>query len=186
MITSHSSNSDRTINSAQSFLLGLVPELPIAFEVDSEETGEQVVRPHPSKATMADVQAVTIHIANLSCEYDPLLHGFKGNVLYDNLRAAAFDGAQEFERLAREPDVVALVDKLWQMSGFKKLSPEKPLVDRLKHMQSVQQQIMIERAHRMPLLANTEGLCLNLAEEQLVKQIADFCCHLRYQVLQPQ
>ena len=70
------------------------------------------------------------------------------------------------------------------MSEFAKLSPEKgSLESRLQHMQSVQQQLMIERAHRMPLLANGHGLRLDQREELLIKQLADYCCHLRYQGL---
>ena len=45
-------------------------------------------------------------------EYTPLLHGFKGSTLYDNLRADAFDASKEFSKRAAEAEVQALVDKL--------------------------------------------------------------------------
>jgi hypothetical protein len=71
------------------------------------------------------------------------------------------------------------------MSEFSKLSPDKgvSLEKRLQHMQSVQQQIMIDRAHGLPLLANAHGLHLDQAQESLVRRLADYCCHLRYQGL---
>ncbi len=43
----------------------------------------------------------------------------------------------------------ALLLKLWRMTGFKKIEPSLPLVERLKQLQTIMQQISIERAHSM-------------------------------------
>ena len=67
-----------------------------------------------------------------------------------------------------------MANKLWQMTGFGKISPDIKLAKALTHFQSIAQQIAIERAHRMaPLLANKANLVLDSADEALVRQAAD-------------
>lgn len=172
-ITSYTSNSERTLGSAHSFLLGLVPELPIGFRIDGSGGGEEE---HPPGA------AVALTIADMRAEYQPLLHGFKLNPRYARLRARAFAASPEWERLAARPAVKALLEKLHRMSGFGKLAPGKRSdAERLQHMQSLAQQVAIERALQMPILSNAHGLALGADEERVLREIADHCCRLRYE-----
>jgi len=169
----YTSNTDRTLMSAQGLLLGMLPSVAQSFkhdlEVDHEETSD------------FKGQTVNIHIANLDQEYTPLLHGFKQNARYEKLRAAAFDNCEWFEAQGRKLEWQTLLEKLWVMTGFKKMDPKISTADRIKHFQSLAQQIGIERAHNMQIFNSTKGLYLEPSDEAKVRESADRCCRLRYQ-----
>uniref|UniRef100_A0A7S0LNJ0 Acid phosphatase n=1 Tax=Coccolithus braarudii TaxID=221442 RepID=A0A7S0LNJ0_9EUKA len=170
-VQAFTSNTDRTISSAHSFLLGCLPEVAVAFTTEE------------CPPTEAERQAITLTIADTSTQYKPLLHGYKGSPAYDVLLKRAFATSTYFSEQATRPEVAALVDKLWRMSSFEKLDPGTPLPTALQYMQSVQQQLMIERAHRMPLLANEGRTVLEHHEEDVIRRLADYCMRLRYEGL---
>ena len=68
-VYTYSSNTDRTVMSAQGVLLGLLPKLPHSF-IHSLEV---------SPTAVGTAQHISIRIADLETEYTPLLHGYKQN-----------------------------------------------------------------------------------------------------------
>ncbi len=81
-------------------------------------------------------------------KYTPLLHGYKENAAYDQLKDAVFDNEQ-FRIWANDEKYQKLLQKLWRMTGYHKLEPSISYEQRLKQMQTIAQQMSIERAHQM-------------------------------------
>lgn len=70
------------------------------------------------------------------------------------LKERAVEQSPWFEERSREPAWLALLDKVWRITGFAKMNPCKPPAERISHFQSLAQQIGIERAHGMELFHN--------------------------------
>ena len=54
-----------------------------------------------------------------------------------------------------------------------------PVHERLTHLQSVAQQLAIERAHQMELLLNPTNEELELEDEELIMEVAEYICRTR-------
>ena len=87
-------------------------------------------------------------------KYTSLLHGYKENPAYDLLKDAAFNNDQ-FKIWADDEKYQNLLVKLWRMTGYHKLDPSIPCELRLKQMQTIAQQMAIERAHQMEVISRT-------------------------------
>lgn len=72
---------------------------------------------------------------------------------------------------ADDAEYRALVDKLWCMTGFSQLDPQHGYLERMKYLQSLSQQIGIERAHQMELLHNDFGDELEIADEERLAEV---------------
>lgn len=210
-ISAYTSNSDRTLKSAQAFLNGMFPEIPPRFEIEKEDILPVVKKEKKDKEGKVkdknkekdkeidkalDRQATMDH-RTIACQgvkgilitvcsegYTPLLHGFKCSDEYDKLRKEAFDYDKQYGEIsqwAKDQEYITLLEKLFSMTGFKKIAPSKgDIAERLSHMQSIAQSMGIERAHHMPLLWNDQGLVLTHADEEIIRMIAGHVCRLRY------
>lgn len=178
----YSSNSDRTLGSAQAFLNGMFPSLMQTFMVADtvREPKEWVTRASERRDTCMVHQGLDINIASLESTYQPILHGMKNSPRYDQLKDKVFEECTWFSEHIEQPEYQKVLAKLQEMTGFNKIS--KGGVKALTHFQSIAQQIGIERAHRMaPILANEAGIVLDATDEALVREAADTVCRLRYQ-----
>eukprot|EP00038_Savillea_parva_P028956 m.68019 g.68019 ORF g.68019 m.68019 type:complete len:1158 (+) comp8484_c0_seq1:350-3823(+) len=171
-IVAYTSNMDRTLMSAQSCLLGFFPGASIAFVVDEDGEGDAHEGKEPASQD-------SIRICMSMSDYTPLLHGFKQNPAYSKLKAAAIDAGQ-FHAWARSSTHTSVVDKLWEMTGFENISPKLSMARRLANLQSVAQQIGIEKAHQMEVLMNAGGMQLDLHDQEVIMDVAQYICRLRY------
>lgn len=57
------------------------------------------------------------------------------------------------------------------MTGFSQLDPQHGYLERMKYLQSLSQQIGIERAHQMELLHNDFGDELEIADEERLAEV---------------
>lgn len=187
-IVAYTSNSDRTLKSAQSFLRGMFPEMPPRFVVDADEKRKLSKEPNSDgvdSAIVEDEGLAGIPIIVDSENYTNVLHGFKCSDKYDSLKHEAFKVDKKNGKLgrwAKDPKFGALVAKLWDMTLFKKmnLTEKKDIAACLSNMQSIAQSIGIERAHSMPLLRNTSGLVLTPEDEEKISEVARHVCNTRY------
>ena len=89
-------------------------------------------------------------------DYSPLLHGFKANKAYSQMKEQVFDACQsstcsclawlgthacllpapQFPQWARSEEHRRVADKLWQATGFKKIAPKQGL-DKVLHLSTV-------------------------------------------------
>lgn len=169
-VLAFTSNMDRTIMSAQSCLLGFCPGASIAFIIDEDGVNE---------AQQQALSRDSIRICMSMSDYTPLLHGFKQNPAYSKLRKAAMDTGR-FSEWAKSPAHVSVVEKLWRMTAFEGINPTLPMAMRLRNLQSVAQQIGIEKAHKMNVLMNPDGLKLGPEDQNIVFDVAQYICRLRY------
>ena len=172
-IHAYTSNQDRTLMSAQSLLLGMFPGASVSFLVDEDVSGAKI-------ATIKRLSSSSLSICMSMSDYTPLLHGFKENPVFEKMKKQAIaDG--RFGDWAKDETYSGVIAKLWTMTGFQKINPSKnTMTESLSHMQSVAQQLDIERAHQMELLLNNTGLQLTLQDEEVVTEVAEYICRLRY------
>eukprot|EP00040_Diaphanoeca_grandis_P033602 m.206114 g.206114 ORF g.206114 m.206114 type:complete len:1264 (-) comp32940_c0_seq3:95-3886(-) len=171
-VHAYTSNQNRTLMSAQSLLLGMFAGASISIFVDGVENIND--RRKPQKMSSSSVS-----ICMSMDDFTPLLHGFKANPTYDALKTEAF-ARGKFVAWAEDDTYTSVVEKLWHMTGFENISPVHPMVSRLHHMQSVAQQLDIERAHQMELLLNSTNHNLVIHDEEIVFEVAEYLCRLRY------
>src|SRR3954463_6769399 len=69
------------------------------------------------------------------------------------------------------------------MTGFQAIRPDLSNAERVQAMQSLAQQIAIERAHHMRLFTNRNRIWLEPNDERLIRAVADYAVRLRYQGL---
>eukprot|EP00039_Didymoeca_costata_P011451 m.160806 g.160806 ORF g.160806 m.160806 type:complete len:1385 (-) comp15175_c2_seq1:1666-5820(-) len=112
-------------------------------------------------------------------ERTPLLHGYKNNPAYDRLRKETFKIGKLAE-WSHDPKYIRLLEKLWNITGYERLDPIHSAFDRLLQMQTVAQQINIERAHGMELLLNSGEEEVDVEDEVMVTEISEYICRLRY------
>lgn len=169
-VTAYASNQDRSLMSAQSLLQGLCHGASTAIVVDEDGIDHE---------EEAQISSSCVRIYMSMDNYTPLLHGFKQNPAYTALHHAALRESM-FSAWARRPEYVGVVDKLWRMTGLESIHPALPVEHRLRHVQSVAQQINIERAHQMELLLNSRGCGLTLHDEEIISEVSAYACRLRY------
>merc|ERR1712137_255269 len=150
-----SSNVQRTLQSAKSFLSGMFPDT-----------------------------AESIELSVSQMKYCTLLHGFRCSSEFKEMqeRSLSCDGLSgQLWSWRNDNFYPALADKLWNMTGFEKLNPRNgSMVDRLMQFQPIAQMIRIERAHNIPLLMNPKNIQLETEEVSGVMKVAGHLCRLRY------
>lgn len=57
--------------------------------------------------------------------------------------------------MEKDPEYLALLQKLWEMTRYPKIQPSLPIIKRLIGMKDVYQEVEIERALRMVLLLSS-------------------------------
>eukprot|EP00041_Stephanoeca_diplocostata_P030303 m.914820 g.914820 ORF g.914820 m.914820 type:complete len:1562 (-) comp23731_c0_seq1:248-4933(-) len=169
-VTAYASNQDRSLMSAQSLLQGLCHGASTAIIVDEDGINHE---------EEAQISSSCVRIYMSMDDYTPLLHGFKQNPAYTALHRAALRESM-FSAWAERPEYMGVVDKLWRMTGLETIHPSLPAEHRLRHVQSVAQQINIERAHQMELLLNSRGCGLTLHDEEIINEVSAYACRLRY------
>ncbi|KAA8493237.1 Prostatic acid phosphatase [Porphyridium purpureum] len=178
-VYAYTSNSDRTVGSAQSLLVGMFPQNALSFAI--EETAAESEK--LSETVEQQAEGIVLRIADMTQEYTPKLHGFKSNRAYAEMKKRALAESVFFKTKAEDPEYLKLLDKLWAMTEFKKISPDLSVVERLQHFQSAAQQIAIERAYKIHVFSNSENLFLDREDEERIREVSDYICRVRYQGL---
>jgi len=169
MLHVYTSNTDRTIFSVSSLLDGMFPYVSQSFVVEDE----------PERQSR-NYQGIRIHIATVSKKNTPVLHGYKNNPKFDHFKKKAFDNASLFKEVAKDPEYIALLDKLWQMTNHECISPEKDIVKRFSSFGTLYHQIAIERALKMQLFANIKNLYLTPRDEEMIEILARESRHVTF------
>jgi len=155
----------RCLLSAWSLLDGLFPEIPRYFFYD-EETREV-----PAKEREAMGIAITVEDA--SKQTDKVFHQleFSGEEA-QQFRKRECLKCEQLQTLAGDPSVMALADRLYQATGDKALAPKSNPVERIAKFKSIMTQIMISKAHGLPILPNKDAVHLSAAEQELVSRVS--------------
>lgn len=185
-VRAYTTNQDRTLMSAQSFLLGMFPGTSPKIALEASNQFASSERKPRSKFSdngyvPSTVSGSGISINISSEKHTPLMHGYKNNPAYDNLKEQVFAQGR-FETWAADPQYQAVMDKLWEMTGYKKLDPSAfKYSERVKQLQTIAQQMAIERSHQMEVLLNAGLVRLQPEDEEIIREVAEYTCRLRYQ-----
>lgn len=163
-IAVYTSNVQRTLQSAWSFLLGLVPDASIFFAFRSERIFSQGLK---------QAVGVPIYVEDATEGDDRLFHEWKIGDGYKKWLKQNTEQSEFFNTAKDAPEYVALLDKLYDITKEWKLRPEADPLSRLLAAKDVDTQVMIEEAHSRPLLPNIWGEELSPREVELLRKIGD-------------
>jgi len=163
-IAVYTSNVQRTLQSAWSFLLGLVPDASIFFAFRSERIFSQGLK---------QAVGVPIYVEDATEGDDRLFHEWKVGGAYKKWLRENSERSEFFQYAQDAPEYVALLDKLFDVTGEWKLRPSAEPLSRLLAAKDVDTQVMIEEAHNRPLLPNILGEELSSEEVRMLRKIGD-------------
>jgi len=163
-IAVYTSNVQRTLQSAWSFLLGLVPDASIFFAFRSERIFSQGLK---------QAVGVPIYVEDATEGDDRLFHEWKIGDSYKKWRQENVQRSKFFQNAKDDPEYVALLNKLYDVTGEWKLRPAADPLSRLLAAKDVDTQVMIEEAHNRPLLPNIWGEELSPEEVRMLRMIGD-------------
>eukprot|EP00931_Biecheleriopsis_adriatica_P118805 TRINITY_DN94121_c0_g1_i1.p1 TRINITY_DN94121_c0_g1~~TRINITY_DN94121_c0_g1_i1.p1 ORF type:complete len:793 (+),score=119.73 TRINITY_DN94121_c0_g1_i1:53-2431(+) len=163
-IAVYTSNIQRTLQSAWSFLTGFVPSASVFFAFRSERVFSDALR---------QAVGIPIYVEDAEGGDDKLFHewtmqkGYKEWLQQNQERS-------EFLQYARDaPEYTALLDKLWHTTHEEKLHPDKEPLKRLVGAKDVDTLVTIDEAHNRPLLPNESGMPLLPEEKSLLRKIGN-------------
>jgi len=164
VLAAYTSNVQRTLQSAWSFLLGLVPDASIFFAFRSERVFSDGLR---------QSVGVPIYVEDATEGDDKLFHewtitgGYKEWLKENQQRS-------EFLQLAKDdPEYVALLDKLLDTTRERKLQKHKSPLSRLVGAKDVDTLVTIDEAHKRPVLPNEAGEPLTPVEIEMLRRIGN-------------
>lgn len=160
----YTSNVQRTLQSAWSFLLGFVPRAAVFFAFRSERVFSDTAR---------RAAGVPIYIEDAVRSDDRLFHEWRLDENYETWRKSNIRQSKRLLHLASQSNYQELLDKLFECTREERLSPSQSMMDRLIAAKDVDTQVAIEEAHNRPVLVNEKGILLNKAEREMLQEIGN-------------
>lgn len=168
VVAVYTSNTQRTLQSAWSLLLGLIPSAPVFFAFRSERVFSDAVR---------QAVGVPIYIEDAAEAADKLFHEWELDDGYWDWRKENIRRSRLLQRASINPEYIALLDKLHRCTGDSELRPgrgrEVDLLSRLIAVKDVDTQVMIEEAHNRPVLPNRHGISISHSERRMLREVGD-------------
>lgn len=164
VVAAYTSNVQRTLQSAWSFLLGLVPEASIFFAFRSERVFSDGLR---------QSVGVPIYVEDATEGDDKLFHewtitgGYKKWLKENQKRSKFLDSAKD------DPEYVDLLDKLLETTHERKLQSHKSPLSRLVGAKDVDTLVTIDEAHQRPIIPNEAGEPLTPREIKMLRKIGN-------------
>ena len=164
----HSTNSVRTLQSAANFCMGLFPGLPIYYTVVSDRLGagkttEDLI--HEDRST----NGICLAIDTLS---DNLLRQAKSSESFSIWKKKRQEDPW-LKNKCKERGILELLDKLWKLSGYPKLNPEKNTPpQRLRKMCVIYTQLKIAERHNLQPFLNDDGIALTKEDVETIAEVA--------------
>lgn len=158
----YTSNVQRTLQSAWSFLIGFLGSLsPIFFAFRSDRLDFDNSKKH---------LGVPIFIEDAPEKDDILFHEWELNQdQYESWFKANQLRSPKFLRAAQDPNHHELLRKLHLATGLSSLDPQKPILHRLFATKDVDTVLQIEEAHGLPILLNQAGVDFSPAEIEMLR-----------------
>jgi len=160
----YTSNVQRTLQSAWSFLLGFVPRAAVFFAFRSERVFSDTAR---------RAAGVPIYIEDAVRSDDRLFHEWRLDENYETWRKGNIRQSKRLLHLVSQSNYQELLDKLFECTREEHLSPSHSMMDRLIAAKDLDTQVAIEEAHNRPVLVNENGILLNKAEREMLQEIGN-------------
>lgn len=172
----YTSNVQRTIFSAWSFLQGMFPTTPkhISYLADREELDMDAIESKLQKSGTDTGIAINVESSvKGDAKKDELFHQMEINPVAKKFRKVNPLNNPVIRAFISDPDCIALVDKLYQITQSKKLDPKLPMAQRIVNCKAIVTQINIALVHHMSPLPNPLNLDLSAAELKMLRDIGD-------------
>lgn len=172
----YTSNVQRTIFSAWSFLQGMFPTAPkhIAYLADREELDMDEIESRLQKSGTNTGIAINVESSvKGDAKKDELFHQMEIDPVAKQFRKSNPLNSPVIRALVSDPDCIALVDKLYQITLSKKLDPKLPMAERIVGCKAIVTQINIALVHHMAPLPNPLNLDLSASELKMLRDIGD-------------
>lgn len=172
----YTSNVQRTIFSAWSFLQGMFPTTPkhIAYLADREDLDmDEIESRLQSSGTDTGIAINVESSVKGDAKKDELFHQMEINTVAKQFRKANPLHMPVIQKFVSNPDCIALVEKLYQITQSKKLDPTRPMAERIVACKAIVTQINIALVHHMAPLPNPLNLDLSAAELKMLRDIGD-------------
>lgn len=172
----YTSNVQRTIFSAWSFLQGMFPTTPkhIAYLNDREDLDMDEIESRLQQSGTDTGIAINVESSvEGDAKKDELFHQMEINPIARTFRKQNPLKSPVVRDMVADPDCVALVDKLYQITQSKKLDPNLPMAERIVGCKAIVTQINIAQVHHMAPLPNPLNLDLSATELKILYDIGD-------------
>lgn len=164
VIAVYTSNIQRTLQSAWSFLTGFVPSASVFFAFRSERVFSDALR---------QAAGIPIYVEDAEGGDDKLFHEWTMQKGYKEWLQQNQENSEFLQHAKDAPEYTALLDKLWNTTHEEKLSPDKEPLQRLVGAKDVDTLVTIDEAHNRPLLPNESGAPLLPEEKSMLRNIGD-------------
>jgi len=166
VVRSYTSNKQRTLFSAWSFLNGMFPSTPRHFMYlgDRQHLDMAAVEAELEKTHNGMGIAIMVEPTE---DTDELFHQIKSPNCDEKAQKFKKKEMLKHPRLtemAQDAEFLALADKLYRMTEIPKLAPDQEAPKRLQKFKSVFTQIEVANTHGLPLLPNQHGDTLSEQE----------------------
>lgn len=151
----------RCLLSAWSLLDGLFPGTPRYFNYheDSRESSEKE----------REAMGIAINVEGSNKETDRLFHQIDfGSAEVQEFKKRECLKSEILQGMAGDPQILALADRLYAATGDKSFEPKSNPVERIAKFKIVMTQIMIAKAHGLPVLPNSCSVSFSIADEEAV------------------
>ena len=160
----YTSNLQRTLQSAWSFLLGFVPLAAVFFAFRSERVFSDTAR---------RAAGIPVYIEDAVRSDDRLFHEWRLDDDYEKWRCKNVRRSKFFLQAASQDKYHKLLNKLFDCSKDERLSPSRSMMDRLIAAKDLDTQVAIEEAHNRPVLVNEQGIVLDPSEREMLQEIGN-------------
>merc|ERR1712166_821411 len=179
----HTSNYQRTLFSATAFLSGMFPEVPTYYNYYQDRQDldmaamDKIIEDSAEKDSHGQKRGKTLGIpinVESNSSDDWLFHQIKAEFTpkssKDFSKGGSVRTSKLFQKMDKDPEYIALCEKLFKITGKKKLLVEG---DRIIKLKSVYTQIEIAKTHNLPLLPNGKNLTITNKEIEMIDKAAE-------------
>lgn len=170
IISARTSNTQRSIMSCISFIDGLLPFMPHHLAFDEDHSDESYEKAEKYLRDKGRTMGIQIHIeCGIDCESScSIFHKHKFGETHKKWRDYNTRKSPFIQSLSENPKYIALADKLYQMTKFEEISPEKDPLERIIAIKIFNTHLRIADCQHSEPLSNDKELHLNDDEKTMI------------------
>ena len=178
-VSAVSSNTERSIMSCVSFIDGFAPETPrfVSFEKDYEPESYHLSETYLQQR--GKTLGIKIHIecgveCLNSCESSTisLFHRHKSDEIHERWKEYNTRKSPELQAMAETPRYQELMDKLYTITEYAEIAPDKDMLARLINSRIFITHLRIAQCQHSEPLPNTKGIHLTTEDTEMIEEIA--------------
>lgn len=181
-VSAVSSNTERSIMSCVSFVDGFLPKTPrhVAFEKDY--SSDSYYKSESFLREKGLTLGVKIHVeCGVECMKDlesceipttSLFHRHKSNEVHEKWKLCNMTRSLEFQTMIADPAYQKIMDKLYEMTEYPDISPDKDMLVRLMNARVFITHLRISHCQHSEPLPNIKNIHLTDEDKKMIEYIA--------------